>query len=184
MAVAEAHGPEDLDGREKRVSGRVHADRIVVGFRAKCAKNSSSFGDVERVPLISKLQLSKGPQSAMDGAFVHRGPSLLSERTGKRHCIPEPFEVRSGRSRVRRAEVGAAQIVERSTVQPAVTSRYAVSPNAEPGRAVWNLRRTQCGSVSADDVSSPYGEPSGMDKSNGWRISATNSARPLTPAFA
>ena len=78
----------------------------------------------------------------------------------------------------------AAQIGNRDGVHPAVTPRRAVSSYAVPGRACWDLSGLQCRSFSEVVRLVRGGESFGMDISIGCRISATNSARPLTPAFA
>lgn len=63
-------------------------------------------------------------------------------------------------------------------------SRRATPPSTKPGSATGVVGQLQLDTIRIGGFSLRGEESFGMDISNGWKISATNSARPLTPAFA
>ena len=76
------------------------------------------------------------------------------------------------------------QLGQGTGVHPPVALRRAISPNAVPGTAGGSLRGCQRDTSRTGGFSLRGEDSFGIEVSNGWMISATNSERPLTPAFA
>ena len=77
-----------------------------------------------------------------------------------------------------------SQLGQGSGVYPTVALRRAIPPNTKPSSATGVVWQFQLDTIRIEGFSLRGEGWFGMDISNGWRISATNSARPLTPVFA
>ena len=101
---------------------RIDPHRVVVRLGAERAHDPALPGNVERVPLVTKLQLSQRPQASPDGAFVGGRAPLVPHRPGQLHRVRQPLQVRPRRGRVGRPELRPAWIVE----APAQVARQPV----------------------------------------------------------